>query len=312
MRGFLMIFFATTVVLAACARETPPASNIARACLASQGVSAAESREGMVFVAGGQAALGSENLHAEERPLRMVQVEGFWIDTHEVTNAEFAAFVEATDYVTVGERDNAGGAVFAPQSGRVDYRDLATWWRLDPQANWRAPSGAGSSSEGREAFPVVQIAYEDALAYARWRGRDLPTEAEWEYAARGGLQGADYAWGNESHPGGSFLANHYQGLFPFGDSGADGYSDAAPVGCFPPNGYGLYDMTGNVWEWTRDEWRQASLAVDGFHTIKGGSFLCSDQFCARYRPASRQAGDDTMGTEHIGFRTVWRGPENAQ
>jgi len=312
MRNLLLPLLSALVSLCACARDERPAADVTRACLPIQSTIAAEGREGMVFVPGGEAAIGSENFHSEERPVRTAHVDGFWIDAHEVTNAEFAAFVEATGYVTVAERDNAGGAVFAPQSGRVDYRDLATWWRLDPQATWRAPSGAGSSIEGREAFPVVQIAYEDALAYARWRGRDLPTEAEWEYAARGGLQGANYAWGNESHPGGAFLANHYQGLFPFGDSGADGNAGAAPVGCFPPNGYGLYDMTGNVWEWTNDAWRQASLAVDGFHTIKGGSFLCSDQFCARYRPASRQAGDDTMGTEHIGFRTVWRGPENAQ
>lgn len=312
MRCLLLPLLGAALSLSACARDAQPTAEAARACLPIQSTIVAESREGMVFVPAGETAIGSENFQPEERPVRNVRVDGFWIDAHEVTNAEFATFVEATNYVTVGERDNAGGAVFAPQSGRVDYRDLATWWRLDPQATWRAPSGAGSSIEGRDAFPVVQIAYEDALAYARWRGRDLPTEAEWEYAARGGLQGADYAWGDEPHPGGAFLANHYQGLFPFGDNGADGYSGAAPVGCFPANGYGLYDMTGNVWEWTRDEWRQAALAVDGFHTIKGGSFLCSDQFCARYRPASRQAGDDTMGTEHIGFRTVWRGPENAQ
>jgi formylglycine-generating enzyme required for sulfatase activity len=308
----VLSLFAAAIALGACARQAPPAAEIARACLPADAPVIAEGREGMVFVPGGETTIGSESFQPEERPVRTVRVEGFWIDAHEVTNAEFGAFVNATGYVTVGERDQAGGAVFAPQSGRVDYRDLSTWWRLDPQANWRSPSGAGSSIDARVAFPVVQIAYEDALAYARWRGRDLPTEAEWEYAARGGLQGADYAWGDASHPGGAFLANHYQGLFPLGDSGADGYSGAAPVGCFPLNGYGLYDMTGNVWEWTRDEWRQASLAVDGFHTIKGGSFLCSDQFCARYRPAARQAGDDTMGTEHIGFRTVWRGPEDSQ
>lgn len=262
----------------------------------------------MVYIPAGETLIGSQRFHADERPLRTAHVDGFWMDVHEVTNAQFAAFVDATGYVTVAERNGAGGAVFAPLSGQVDYSDLSTWWRLDPEATWRSPGGRGTSIEGRDAFPVVQIAYEDALAYARWRGRDLPTEVEWEYAARGGLAGADYAWGDDAHPEGRFLANHYQGVFPFNDSGADGFAGVAPVACYPANGYGLRDMAGNVWEWTSDQWRQASLGVDGLHVIKGGSYLCSDQFCARYRPAARQAGDDTMGAQHIGFRTVWREP----
>ncbi|GAN00311.1 sulfatase modifying factor 1 precursor [alpha proteobacterium U9-1i] len=307
-----LVFAAIAFLASACAREAEPPRAVAQSCAPIRAIADPQSHEGMVLVRGGEASIGSTEFHAEERPVRTVRVGDFWIDAHEVTNAEFAAFVRATNYVTVAERDRAGGAVFFPRGGNVDYRDLSTWWRLDPDATWRTPSGAGSSIEGRDAFPVVQVAHEDALAYARWRGRDLPTEAEWEYAARGGLQGAAYAWGEEARPGGQLLANHYQGLFPFGDSGADGYEGAAPAGCFPANGYGLYDMTGNVWEWTRDAWRQAALAVDGFHTIKGGSFLCSDQFCARYRPAARQPGDDTMGTEHIGFRTVWHGSEQTE
>ncbi len=289
---------------------TPEAERVA-ACATPAPIADPQSHAGMVRIPAGETQMGSNDFHLEERPVRSAHVGEFWIDQHEVTNSEFAAFVRATNYVTVAERGHAGGAVFAPRSGQVDYSDLTQWWRLEPGATWRTPRGADSSVEGRGDYPVVQIAYADALAYARWRGRDLPTEVEWERAARGGLRGAEYAWGQDARPGGNYLANSYQGIFPFNDTGEDGHVGAAPVGCYPPNGFGLHDMTGNVWEWTRDRWGGPSLGVDGLHVIKGGSFLCSDQFCARYRPASRQGGDDTMGTEHIGFRTVWRDPSAA-
>lgn len=304
MRNLVAAALALTLSCIACA---PEAERVAT-CATLAPIGEPQSHDGMVFIPAGATQIGSNNFHAEERPARSVNVGEFWIDQHEVTNAEFAEFVRATNYVTLAERDHAGGAVFAPPSGLVDYSDLAQWWRLAPDATWRTPRGAGSSVEGRGDYPVVQIAYQDALTYAHWRDRDLPTEIEWERAARGGLQRAEFAWGQDARPGGRYLANSYQGIFPFNDTGEDGHVGAAPAGCYPPNGFDLYDMTGNVWEWTKDQWGGASLGVDGLHVIKGGSFLCSDQFCARYRPASRQAGDDTMGTEHIGFRTVWRDP----
>lgn len=260
---------------------------------------------GMVWIPAGGVTLGSEDFFPEERPLRTAQVDGFWISRHAVTNAQFARFVEATGYVTRAERQGAdgGGAVFGPGIQARDWSDIRAWWRFDRQANWRSPQGGTSHVEDRPGFPVVQISYEDALAYARWLGHDLPSEAEWEHAARGGLEGAPYVWGSEVRPGGVYMANHWQGMFPFEDSGADGYAGLAPVGCYPPNGYGLYDMAGNVWEWTSDIWER-----EGFRVIKGGSFLCSDTYCHRYRPAARQPGDETFSTEHLGFRTVWRGP----
>lgn len=264
------------------------------------------SREGMVWIAAATTTLGASAFFPEERPPRTVNVAGFWIDAHAVTNAEFAAFVAATGYVTVAEREGpgqGGGAVFTAPARVVDRADLRQWWRIAPDANWRRPQGAGSTIEGKEHFPVVQIAFEDALAYAEWRGRDLPTEAEWEHAARGGLEGRAYVWGDEARPDGRHMANHWQGEFPYRDSGEDGYAGLAPVGCFPANGYGLYDMAGNVWEWTREPWKGHGLRV-----IKGGSFLCADNYCLRYRPAARQPGDEGFSTEHLGFRTVSRTP----
>lgn len=259
----------------------------------------------MVWIPGGEVTLGSEDFFPEERPVRTLMVDGFWISQHAVTNAAFARFAEATGYVTLAEREGdgaGGGAVFGPGIHARDWSDIRAWWRFDPQASWRRPQGGQSSIDGRETFPVVQIAYEDALAYARWLGHDLPSEAEWERAARGGLDGEPYVWGSDVRPDGAYMANHWQGVFPFEDSGADGHAGLAPVGCYPPNGYGLHDMAGNVWEWTSGVWGQ-----DGFRVIKGGSFLCSDTYCHRYRPAARQPGDETFSTEHLGFRTVWRG-----
>ncbi len=287
--------------LCACDDVTAPS-----ACIDIARIEVPDSREGMVWIPDDTVTLGSLEFFPEERPLRTEELAGFWIDRHAVTNAQFAAFVEATGYVTLAERDapgGGGGAVFGAPRQVVDLSDISQWWRFDPEANWRQPRGAGSSVDGRESFPVVQIAYEDALAYAQWRGRDLPTEAEWEHAARGGLERQAYVWGNEARPDGRYMANYWQGEFPYRDSGDDGHAGLAPVGCYPANGFGLYDMAGNVWEWTTQPWPGS-----GSRVIKGGSFLCADSYCLRYRPAARQPGDETFSTEHIGFRTVWRGP----
>lgn len=281
---------------------------------------------GMVHLGGGHFRMGSNEGYPEEGPALQARVSGFWIDVHPVTNAQFRRFVEATRYVTVAERTPqdgtpAGSAVFVqphgPQPGG---------WRYLPGADWRHPDGPDSDLAGRDDHPVVQIAYEDALAYARWLGRDLPTEAEWEYAARGGLQGQTYAWGNQFNPSGRAMANTWQGPFPFQNTREDGYAGRSPVGCFAPNGYGLLDMGGNVWQWTSswyrpghhpaphdevdtvtqaqsDDPRQPGVPVK---VIKGGSHLCSPDYCVRYRPAARQPQDPHGATSHIGFRTVLR------
>lgn len=256
--------------------------------------------------------MGSEDFYADEAPVRRAEVGSFWIDRTEVTNLQFAEFVAATGYVTVAERGvegavPPGAAVFAlPDDDRPEGR-----WLYREDASWRRPEGAGSSIEGREAYPVVQVAYEDALAYARWKGRSLPTEAQWEYAARGGLDGATYAWGDELTPKGTWRANNWQGLFPFYDEGADGFVGRAPVGCYPPNGYGLYDMIGNVWEWTQDPYGSASGTGTPTGVMKGGSFLCAANYCGRYRPAARHPQELNLGTGHIGFRTVLNVPADA-
>lgn len=269
-----------------------------------------------VLVRGGRFLMGSEQGYPEERPVREVKVGDFWIDIYAVTNAQFAAFVEATGYVTVAERgpDPAdhpgipadrlipGSAVFHdPAAGALDPA-ARSWWQFTPGANWRAPEGPGSNLDSREHFPVVHVAFEDALAYAIWSGRDLPTEPEWEYAARAGGSQTRYAWGKELAPAGRHQANTWQGEFPLLDTGEDGYAGLAPVGCFPPNEFGIHDMIGNVWEWTTD----AVPGREGFRVIKGGSYLCAPNYCSRYRPSARQFGEADLGTGHIGFRTVRR------
>jgi formylglycine-generating enzyme required for sulfatase activity len=269
-----------------------------------------------VFVRGGTFQMGTDNAYPEERPRREVTVGDFWIDTHEVTNAEYAAFVEETGYVTVAERvpDPAqypdipedllvpGSVLFIPPTDLSRGFDPLSWWRFMPGANWREPEGPGSSIEGLDHYPVVHVAYEDALAYAEWAGRNLPTEAEWEYAARGGLDGAPYAWGDALHPDGKIMANNWQGIFPVQNTEEDGFRGLAPVGCFPANGYGLHDMIGNVWEWTTSPYNGG----EDFRVIKGGSFLCAPNYCMRYRPSARQPGEAGLGTGHTGFRTVRR------
>ena len=300
----------------------------------------APAKEGMVLVQGGEFVQGAAAARQEEGPPRRTRVGSFWIDRTEVTNDDFARFVAATGYVTLAERaldpkayPTLSGDQLKPSAivfvvaETPTQGDPGQWWQVVQGANWRHPQGPNSTIEGKGALPVVQIGWTDALAYAQWLGRDLPTEAEWEYAARGGLQGAAYTWGDKPLDISKPQANVWQGPFPAVDTGADGYkAQVAPVGCFPANGYGLHDMAGNVWEWTRDWYAPglpASEIVDPVgpveraaydpddpterkHVIKGGSFLCADNFCFRYRPPARQAGPADTGSDHVGFRTVLR------
>jgi formylglycine-generating enzyme required for sulfatase activity len=293
---------------------------------------------GMVWIEPGSFVMGSDEHHPEERSPHDVTLDGFWIDRHEVTNAQFARFVAATGYRTLAERgldpkDNPGmppellvpgSMVFFVPEQLANMADVRQWWRYVAGADWRHPNGPGSSIEGKAGHPVVHVAYEDAAAYATWAGRRLPTEAEWEYAARGGLEGAAYSWGASYDPAQGWKANSWQGTFPVADEALDGHHGTAPVGCFEPNGYGLFDMTGNVWEWTADWYapgfapaaqtdprgpgmiQAAAAAPDRLprRVIKGGSWLCAPNFCARYRPAARQPMDADLGASHIGFRTV--------
>jgi formylglycine-generating enzyme len=287
---------------------------------------------GMTWVPGATFAVGSEDFYPEERPVRDVEVEGFWIDRHPVTVSQFGRFVAETGYVTVAERplDPAdfpdadpgalvpGSLVFHKTSGPVDLRDVRAWWRYVPDACWRRPEGAGSTAAGRHRHPVTHVAYEDAAAYAEWAGKELPTEAEWERAARGGIDGAIFAWGNELAPHGRAMANTWQGEFPWQNLRSDGYEGTSPVGAFPPNGFGLYDMTGNVWEWTCDHFTTPSgehaCCAPGVlpgeriprRVIKGGSHLCAPNYCLRFRPAARQGEAVDTSTSHVGFRCVLR------
>ncbi|MDP1736605.1 MAG: formylglycine-generating enzyme family protein [Caulobacter sp.] len=301
------------VILAGCGARAPQLAEPTRAC-------PGPAPAGEVALRGGTFLLGAKPEHDDEGPPRRVTVAPFSIDRTEVTNAQFAAFVIATGYVTLAERrpDPAlypgvpagklkpSSLVFVGAAG-LGSGDPALWWRVIDGADWRHPEGPGSGIAGRERHPVVQIGYEDALAYARWKGRDLPTEAEWEFAARAGLDGARYEWGDEKPGPGQPRANSWQGVFPAVDTGDDGYkARTAPVGCYPASAFGLFDMTGNVWEWTRD-WYGAPGDPGRSHLIKGGSFLCADNFCYRYRPSARQPGPPDTGTSHVGFRTVKRG-----
>lgn len=277
----------------------------------------------------------------DAQPIHRVYVDGFWMDAMEVTNDQFAAFIAATGYVTVAERRPtqqefpyarpedlvAGSTVFTPPARPVMATSPLQWWRYVHGANWRHPAGPASEIRTRGRFPVVHVAYEDAQAYAAWAGKRLPTEAEWEFAARGGLTGQVYAWGNELQPHGQHRANIYHGTFPSNDSGDDGFAGAAPVGQFPANAYGLFDVAGNVWEWTGDWYHPdyyARLAAGGVarnpqgpeasfdpaepsipkRVHRGGSFLCTDQYCSRYMVGTRGKGDVSTASNHLGFRCV--------
>ncbi len=316
----------------------------------------------MVRIPAGTFLMGSEDFYPEERPVHLATVEGFWMDEHPVTNAEFRRFVRATGYQTVAERppDPAdypdadldllvpGSLVFRRTSGPVPLDDYRRWWAYVPGASWKHPEGPRSTLHGRERHPVVHVAHEDAEAYATWAGKSLPSEAEWEFAARGGIEGATFAWGEEFAPRGRLQANTWQGEFPWQNLESDGYAGTSPINSFPPNAFGLYDMIGNVWEWTSDFFAPhhpdshgegalgaccvpstsrdtaASLEVsDGDEkqearleiprrVIKGGSHLCAPTYCLRYRPAARQGETVDTSTSHIGFRCVVRLSEPAR
>ena len=291
----------------------------------------------MRWLPGGAFAMGSEEFYPEEAPVREASVEGFWIDTHAVTAADFRRFVRATGYVTLAERPLEaadypdvdpgllvpGSLVFRKSGGPMPLDDYRRWWEYVPGASWKRPGGPGTTINGRDRHPVVQIAFEDAEAYAEWAGKSLPTEAEWEYAARGGLDGARFAWGDEHFPGGKPAANTWQGEFPWQNLKLDGFEGTAPVGSFPPNGYGLYEMCGNTWEWTTTwfsapaEGTRSPCCAPGpepgdrfpRRVMKGGSHLCAPNYCLRYRPAARQGEDIDTSTGHIGFRCIVREAE---
>jgi formylglycine-generating enzyme len=304
---------------------------------------------GMVWIPGGEFLMGSDSESAwpEEQPPHRVRVGGFWLDRTEVTNAQFRAFVDAAGYVTTAEKPPAleeimsqvppgtpppapetlvpGSMVFTPPAGEVDLRDFSQWWAWVPGADWRHPEGPASSIKGRDDHPVVHVSWDDAGAYVRWAGKRLPTEAEWEFAARGGLEGKPYTWGDDRPTDTRVFANIWQGKFPRTNTAADGFDRTAPVGSFPPNGYGLHDMAGNVWEWCADWYdrdlysRRAGSGLvvdpagpersdDPSHPFeprrvqRGGSFLCNDRYCSRYRPSARHGSSPDTGMSHVGFR----------
>ncbi|KQM19118.1 formylglycine-generating enzyme family protein [Novosphingobium sp. Leaf2] len=307
----------------------------------------------MAWIAGGRFAMGSDDFYPEEAPVRRVAIDGFWIDITAVTNREFARFVDATSYRTIAEvapdpaqypgmapdMAQPGSLVFHKTATPVDTRNPANWWRFEFGADWRHPLGPDSDIDSLDLWdhPVVQVAYADAHAYAEWAGKDLPTEAEFEFAARGGLEGAAYAWGDELAPGGAMMANYWQGLFPFANQLLDGWERTSPVGTYPSNGYGLFDMIGNTWEWTQDWWSERRTPIKknagascctisnprgaklkdsfdpsqprvqiGRKVLKGGSHLCAANYCQRYRPAARHPEMIDTATSHIGFRCVRR------
>ncbi|HTI73110.1 MAG TPA: formylglycine-generating enzyme family protein [Candidatus Limnocylindria bacterium] len=314
--------------------------------------SPAEKLPGMVWIPGGEFSMGTEDptemvcggpdSMPDARPVHSVYVDGFWMDATEVSNEAFQRFVEATGYRTVAEQQPRqedfpeappenlapGSIVFTPPPSPVPLNNHLAWWEYVKGANWRQPAGPGSNLVGREKYPVVHVAYADAAAYAAWAGKRLPTEAEWEFAARGGLDRQPYVWGVELKPGGRWMANIYQGHFPVQDTGDDGFAGLAPVAQFPPNGFGLYDLAGNVWEWCEDWYRpdyyrtlrDAGGAPRNPHgpetsfdpaepgaakrVQRGGSFLCTDQYCTRYRVGSRGKGEVSTGSNHLGFRCV--------
>jgi formylglycine-generating enzyme len=308
------------------------------------------SSDGMVRIPGGTFRMGSDDHYPEEAPAHRVTVADFWIDQTPVTNRQFKEFVKATGHVTFAEippdpKDYpgalpdmlyAGSLVFSPPARVTNLRDWSQWWEFMKGADWRHPYGPKSNINAHDLHPVVHVCFSDALAYAKWAGKDLPTEAEWEFAARGGLDDAEFAWGDDFMPGGAHMANTWQGEFPSQNLGEDGYERTSPVTAFPPNGYGLHDMIGNVWEWTSD-WYAPKHEADApkaccipenprggkqegsydprlpniripRKVLKGGSHLCAPNYCRRYRPAARHAEAIDTSTSHVGFRCVRRTP----
>lgn len=300
----------------------------------------------MVWIPGGAFRMGSDRHYPEEAPVHNVAVDGFWMDRTPVTNEQFGRFVAATGYVTLAEQTPkaeeypgalpellfAASTVFIKPTQRVDMRNAYNWWHWVPGADWRQPQGPTSSIAVKEQHPVVHVALQDVEAYLAWIGKELPTEAEMEFAARGGLDGKEYAWDDEFTPGGQHMANTWQGMFPYRNTLADGYEGTSPVGAFPPNGYGLMDIIGNVWEWTLDWYSgthvpthaccttdnprstEREMSIDPAmpdikiprRVIKGGSHLCAPNYCQRYRPATRMAQPVDTGTSHLGFRGIVR------
>ncbi len=308
--------------------------------------------EKMIWIAGGEFTMGAakQSNTKDAKPFQRVKVDGFWMDETEVTNAQFKKFVDATNYVTVAERKvdweelktslpegtpkpaeedlQPGSLVFIPPAGAVPLNDYTLWWSWKIGTNWKHPEGPNSSIVNKDNFPVVHIAFEDAMAYAKWAGKRLPTEAEWEIAARGGAEEKEFAWGDELTPKGKFLANYFQGTFPYKNAGMDGYIGTAPVKSFPPNSFGLYDMIGNVWELCFDFYEVTDFDPSSCHTvalvnpkgpnktndindpyaikhvIKGGSFLCSEEYCSNFKPSGRQGASYDSGMSHTGFRCV--------
>ena len=355
-----LCLMAAVATSSGCRREVDPAGAMPRAQSASAFQPTVLSTipapgpppPGMVWIPGGEFSMGSEDPRGavcggpdamqDARPVHRVSVDGFFMDATEVTNGEFARFVRETGYVTVAQRVPRaedfpgatpeslvpGSAVFTPTEGPVPLDSHFRWWRYQKGADWQHPEGPGTSIEGRDGDPVIHVAYEDAEAFARWAGKRLPTEAEWEFAARGGLPGELYPWGNDLKPAGRYPANIYTGQFPTKDTGADGFQGIAPVGRFAPNPFGLHDMGGNVWEWVSDWYRpdyyqQCVLAggvarnpvgpsssydpaepAEKKRVHRGGSFLCTDQYCTRYMVGSRGKGEVSTGSNHVGFRCV--------
>jgi formylglycine-generating enzyme len=359
LRSFAALLIVITLA-ASCSQdsESPPSAKTTAASpflptAENEGAPPGPAPDGMVWIPGGEFSMGAQDppdrndavgmqATTDSRPVHRVFVDGFWMDRTEVTNEQFAHFVKATGHVTVAERtprtedfpgappENlvAGSVVFSPPHHAVPLDDHFQWWSYVRGASWRHPLGPESSIEGKERLPVVHIAYSDALAYAQWAGKRLPTEAEWEFAARGGLSGSVFPWGDEFKPGGQWMTNSHQGHFPDHDTGADHFTGVAPVGQFPANRYGLHDVAGNVWEWVSDWYRPdyyAQLAATGTvarnpsgptvpydpsepgvnkRVHRGGSFLCTDQYCSRYMVGTRGKGEVDTGTNHLGFRCV--------
>src|SRR6266542_1723372 len=363
MQKALLVFFVAAIgVLGAIAGNwmasagdstaiVPSASPASTPALSNKTAAPGPAPEGMVWIPGGEFWMGSDEPDFKDaRPWHRAYVDGFWMDKTEVTNEQFEKFVKATGYVTIAERtptrdefptapqENlvAGSVVFMPPDHAVPLNNHYQWWSYVKGANWRHPTGPDSDLKGKDKYPVVHIAYDDALAYCKWAGKRLPTEAEFEFAARGGLDRKLYVWGDEFRPGGKFMANTFQGHFPDKNTGEDGFVGTAPVGSFPLNRYGLYDIAGNVWEWCSDWYRPdyyKTLAdkggvvrnpqgpPDSFdpsepgtkkRVHKGGSYLCTDQYCKRYMPGGRGKGEPDTGTNHLGFRTVMTQPEQVK
>lgn len=361
MKNQIRFVFLLTAITAACScqhengsqikQENRPAPHIGFEKTAENQFRPAKDPEGMVWIPGGTFSMGTaksneslcnvRGITHDASGIHQVYVDGFWMDEHEVTNAQFAAFVKATGYVTVAEQTptleefpdappemlRAGSIVFTPPKGKYDLSNYLQWWRYVFGADWKHPLGPSSSIKGKDNYPVLHIAWEDAAAYAAWAGKRLPTEAEWEFASRGGSSGRTYEWGNEFTPGNQYMANTFQGTFPVSDTAADGFKGLAPVKQYSKNGYGLYDMTGNVWEWCADWYDANYYNTHPANTVvrnpkgpaksydpdepsvakkvhRGGSYLCSDQYCSRYVLGTRGKGDWRAGTNHLGFRLV--------